>query len=397
MNKKLYIAIIAVAVLLGGFGIYKFVMSKKNGAQGRQAPQVIIETVGEDEILWTYEAPGRVVSKYQVNVLARISGYLKESYFREGDYVKAGQNLFKIEPEEFSNAAVVANANVKNIQARLVYAEKQLKRAEELVKNDYISKAQYDEMLANRDSLVAQLASAKASDSDTNRILGYTNVKAPVDGRVGIITVTLGNYVTPSSGPLTTINSMNPIYVTFPMDTGDFATLMQTDKDNTKPRKVELYFSSGVKYEFDGSQDFHDNKVDETTGTVTMRATFDNPKNILLHGEFVNIKLYSNNKIKAPVVPQVAIQENQAGKYVYTLDDNNIASLTYIKTGIQSGDKWIVTSGLKAGDRVVVDGLQKVVPGSPVREITQEEKAKMVAIEEQNAEKSNKKAKKENK
>lgn len=393
MNKNIYTAIITISVLLVGFALYK-IMANNTGHGGKKAaPQVIIEPVGEEEILWTYEAPGRVVSKYQVKVLARISGYLKESYFKEGDYVKAGQNLFKIEPEEFSNAAQVAEANVKNIQARLIYAEKQLKRSQELVKNDYISKAQYDEMLANRDSLVAQLASAKASNSDTNRILGYTDVKAPVDGRVGIITVTLGNYVTPTSGPLTTINSMDPIYVTFPMDTGDFATLMQTDKTNNKPRKVELYFSSGVKYELEGSQDFHDNKVDETTGTVTMRATFQNPKNILLHGEFVNVKLYSNNKIKAPVVPQVAIQENQAGKYVYTVDENNIASLTYIKTGIQSGDKWIITDGVKAGDRIVVDGLQKVVPGSPVQEITPEEKAKMVAIEEQKANKKNNKKK----
>lgn len=390
-NKHIYTAVLSVLVLLAGFGVYKVIASKKSAGKGRPAPQVIIEPVGEEEIVWTYEAPGRVVSKYQVKVLARISGYLTQSYFKEGDYVKAGQNLFKIEPDEFSNAAQVAQANVKNIQARLTYAEKQLKRAQELIKNDYISKAQYDEMLANRDSLVAQLASAKAANSDSNRILGYTDVKAPVDGRVGLITVTLGNYVSPTSGALTTINSMDPIYVTFPMDTVDFATLMQTDKENNKPRKVELYFSSGYKYELDGTQDFHDNKVDETTGTVTMRATFANPKNILLHGEFVNIKLFSNNKIKAPIVPQVAIQENQAGKYVYTVDENNIANLTYIKTGIQSGDNWIITDGVKTGDRIVVDGLQKVVPGSPVQEITPEEKAKMVALEEEKSDKKHKK------
>ena len=301
--------------------------------------------------------------------------------FKEGDYVKAGQVLFKIEPDEFNNAAQMADANVKNIQARLTYAEKQLQRAEELIKNDYISRAQYDEMLANRDSLRAELASAKASNSDKQRILGYTDVKAPVDGRVGLITVTLGNYVNSTSGALTTINSMNPIYVTFPMDTWDFATLKQTDKGNDKNRKVELYFSSGMKYELDGTQDFHDNKVDEATGTVTMRATFDNPDNILLHGEFVNVKLYSNNTVKVPVVPQVAIQENQAGKYVYKVDENNIANLVYIKTGIQKGENWVVTEGLKVGDRVVVDGLQKVMPGAPITEITEEDKAQMTSTE----------------
>ena len=117
------VAIIAVLLIAGT--IYRIKNPKNAG--GRPAPQVIIEPVGEEDIVWTYEAPGRVVSKYQVKVLARISGYLRESYFKEGDYVKAGQNLFKIEPDEFNNAAQVSDANVKNIQARLTYAEKQLK------------------------------------------------------------------------------------------------------------------------------------------------------------------------------------------------------------------------------------------------------------------------------
>ena len=386
-KSHILIIIIAIAMLLAGFGLYKkFAKPKKNE---RPAPQVIIDTVDEDDVTWTFEAPGRVVSKYRVDVLARISGYLRESYFKEGDYVKKNQVLFKIEPQEFSNAAQVASANVKKIQAQLNYAEKQLLRAEELVKNDYIAKAQYDKMLSERDSLVAQLASAKASNNDSSRILGYTDVKSPVDGRVGIINVTLGNYVTPMSGALTTINSMNPIYVTFPMPTGDFATLMQTDGENSTGRKVELYFSNGVKYELDGVQDFYDNKVDETTGTVTMRSTFENPKNILLHGEFVNVKLYSNNKIKVPVVPQVAIQENQAGKYVYRVDENNIANLVYIKTGIQIGDNWVVTEGLKAGDKVVVDGLLKVIPGSKVQEITTADKEKMTKVDDTEQNKEN--------
>lgn len=380
MKRRIMIALVALAVLAGAFGIYKFIKMKSNSRRAGAAPQVIIGTVGEEEVIRTFEAPGRIVSKYQVNVLARINGYLQKSYFKEGDFVKTGQVLFQIEPEEFSNAADVAKANVQNIEARLTYAQKQLKRAEELVKSDYISKSQYEEMLAERDSLVAQLASAKATNSDTRRNLGYTSVKAPVDGRVGLITVTLGNYVTPASGPLTTINSMNPIYVTFPLGTADFATLMMTDKGNEENRKVEIYFGNGVKYELDGVQDFHDNKVDETTGTVTMRATFENPRNILLHGEFVNVKLYSNNKVKVPVVPLEAVQENQAGKYVYTVDDENIASLTYIKTDEQSGNNWIVKDGLKSGDRIITDGFMKVVPGSKVKEITAEEKAKMTEL-----------------
>lgn len=368
MKKNIIILVlIVVAALLFryGFSVYDRVMQTK-AMRNKKAPEVTVADIQEAEIIRSFEAPGRVVSKYQVNVMARIAGYLQKSYFKEGDFVKAGQTLFQIEPQEFSNASNVAKADVENTRAQLVYAEKQLARAKELVAKDYIAKSQYDNLLAQRDALRAQLASAQARYNDSNRNLGYTHVKAPVDGRIGIITVTLGNYVSPSSGALTTINSTNPIYVTFPLDSDDFDALSMTDGSNNINRKTEIYFSNGQKYPLNGVQDFHDNKIDQTTGTVTMRATFQNPNNQLLHGEFVTVKLYSNNPVKTPVVPQTAVQENQAGKYVYKIDDKGLPQLTYIKIGAQNGTSWIVNEGLKAGDRVVIDGIQKVVPGQPV-------------------------------
>ena len=202
-------------------------------------------------------------------------------------------------------------------------------------------------------------------------------VKSPVNGKVGIISVTVGNYVSPSSGPLTTINSTNPIYVTFPIDSSDFNLLTTADAGNNENRKVELYFNDGQKYPIDGVQDFQDNKIDQSTGTVTLRATFKNPDNQLLHGEFVTVKLYSNNKVKVPVVHQTAVLENQAGKYVYKLDDKDIPQLTYIKTSGQSGDYWIITEGVQIGDRIVTDGLQKVTPGQPVTVVSPDEMAKI--------------------
>ncbi len=373
-NIIIIIAIIIAAVIFRyGFNVYDNIRQGRM-SKNKKAPEVTVAQIKENEIIRSFEAPGRVVSKYQVNVLARISGYLQKSYFKEGDFVKAGQTLFLIEPQEFSNAADVAKADVENTRAQLVYAEKQLARAKELVAKDYIAKSQYDNLLAQRDSLKAQLASAEARYNDTNRSLGYTHVKAPVDGRIGIITVTLGNYVTPSSGPLTTINSTDPIYVTFPLDSTDFNALSAADGADHKNRKTEIYFSNGQKYPLIGTQDFHDNKIDQSTGTVTMRATFQNPNNQLLHGEFVTVKLYSNNPVKTPVVPQTAVQENQAGKYVYKLDENDLPQLVYIKIGEQQGTNWIVNEGLKAGDRIVIDGLQKVVPGQPVTVVTEQNK-----------------------
>ena len=379
MKRKIIIVVLAVLLAIAT----RFIMSvagsymKKNSAKNRPAPNVVVDTISEQDVIQSFDAPGRVVSKYQVSVMARISGYLQKSYFKEGDYVKAGETLFLIEPVEYQNAASVAGANIQNIRAQLAYANKQLARAEELVKQDYIAKSRYDEILANRDALQAQLKAAQSNFNDTNRNLSYTRVKAPVDGRIGIIDVTVGNYVTPSSGSLTTINSTNPIYVTFPLSSEDYASISSIDENANAKRRVELYFQNGDKYNQDGVQDFLDNKVDQSTGTVTMRATFQNKDNKLLHGEFVNVKLYANHPVKVPVVPIVAVQENQEGKYVYTIDETGMPKLTYIKVQGQSGDNWIVKDGLKAGDRVIVDGILKVTPGTPVKIVSKEEMAKL--------------------
>ncbi len=368
MKKHIVIIILLILAAIGvRFGISMFNGIKSaNERKQMKAPEVVVDTIKEDDIIREYESPGRVVAKYRVDVLARISGYLQKSYFKEGDYVKAGQTLFLIEPTEYSNAANVAAADVKNLKAQLAYAEKQLARAEELVKNDYIAKSQYDNLLSQRDSLRAQLASAQARYSDSNRNLSYTRVKAPVDGQVGIIDVTLGNFVSPSAGPLTTLNSTNPMYVTFSLEASDYNTLVTSDGADAKTRKVELYFSGGEKYAYDGTQDFTDNKIDQSTGTVTLRATFKNPNNQLLHGEFVNVKLYANKPVKTPVVPLIAVQENQAGKYVYKIDEKNLPQLVYIKVAGQHGENWIIKEGLKAGDKIITVGIQKVVPNQPV-------------------------------
>ena len=375
MKSKIIIITLIIFAAIGLRFVYSAMFSNKGRV--RQAPEVVVDKITEGEVLPSFEVPARIVSKYQVSVLARISGYLQKSYFKEGDYVKAGQTLFLIEPAEYQNASSVAGANVQNIKAQLEYADKQLARAQELVAKDYIAKYRYDEILANRNALRAQLKAAQSTYSDSNRNLGYTTVKAPVDGRIGIIDVTVGNYVSPTSGSLTTINSTNPIYVTFPMQSNDYIALTKSDTDASQKRKVELYFQNGEKYELDGVQDFLDNKVDDSTGTVTMRATFQNPKNRLLHGEFVNVKLYANNPVKVPVVPVVAVQENQEGKYVYKIDDKGLPQLTYIKVQGQSGKNWIVKDGLKPGDTIITEGILKVIPGTPVKIVSKEEMAKL--------------------
>ena len=370
MRKHIIIIIsIVVALILGRFIISNWSKFSADKAKSRgMAPAVTVQTVKSANVVRQFEAPARIMAKYRVEVLARISGYLTKSYFKEGDYVKAGQVLFEIEPQEYQYAAGKAKANLDNAQSQADYYKKQLARYEELVKQDYVARSDYDNILAQSNAYDAQVDSAMSAYRDAQRNLGYTKVKAPVDGRVGIIDVTVGNFVNSLSGALTTINSSNPMYVTFPLESKDFVELTRVDGAANVARDVEYIFSSGQKYELKGVQDFYDNKIDETTGTITLRATFPNPKDQLIQGDFGKIIIYSRSKDNVPVVPQTATMENQEGRYLYILNEENLPRISYIKTNGQTENgEWIVSSGVKEGDRIITSGLQKVIPGKPVR------------------------------
>lgn len=375
MKKVIIITLsIVIVAVLARFLTYQFQgfqMAKKMKMAG--APGVTIQAVETRDVIKKFEAPGRIQSVSRIDIVARVSGYLTKSYFKEGDVVKKGQVLFEIEPQEYQLAANKAKANLDNAQAQLVYYEKQLTRAKELVKQDYIAKAKYDEVLAQRDSYRAQVSMYKSAYQDALRNLSYTKVKAPVDGQVGMIKLTVGNYVTAQSGALTTLNSVDPIYVTFPLDAKNYTELLRIDKTASVNRNVDLYFSTGAKYDFSGIQNFHDNNVDPTTGSILMRATFPNPKGMLINGNYATVYIYSKEKENVPVVPQIAVLENPQYKYVYKIDDKGLPQIQQIETFGQDGKDWVVKSGLKAGDKVIVLGIQGVIPSRPVRELTQEE------------------------
>jgi len=358
---------IAARFIFSVYGEHMQALMRKRG----NLPAVTQSQVQSADVLKQIEAPGRIVSKYRVDVLARIDGYLTKSYFKEGDLVKKGQVIFQIEPQEYLYKVQQARANVANTSAQLVYAEKQLKRGAILVKKDYIAKAQYDELLSSRDALRGQLSMYQAQLRDAQRNFNYTRVQAPVDGQIGLINVTVGNFVDQSVGALTTINSTNPIYVTFPMDSKEYMKLSEIDSVNTK-RKVDLVFPTGEKYTLSGVQDFHDNNIDPTTGTITMRATFPNPNGKLINGEYVKVTVFSNNTVDVPIVPQTAVLQNQEGKYVYKLDENNIPKIAIIKTAGQYTNNWIVSSGIEIGDKILTGGLQKVIPDMPVQVVDEE-------------------------
>ena len=369
MRYKIITIIIVVLSLIFGRMLLSNVDKIKTAKQRALAktPAVTVATVETDNVERQFQATARVVAKYRVEVLARISGYLTKSYFKEGDYVKKGQLLFEIEPQEYEYAASKAKADLNNAESQYSYYEKQQKRYKELVQQDYIARSDYDNILSQRDAYRAQVESARNAYRDAMRNYGYTRVVSPVNGRVGMISVTEGNYVSMNSGPLTTINSYEPMYVTFPLESKDYAELVRIDKSANINRDVEFIFSSGEKYKYKGVQDFHDNKIDQTTGTITMRATFPNPDDALIQGDFGRIILYSKSKDKVPVVPQTATMENQEGRFVYILDKDDLPRMSYIKTMGEKDGKWLISSGVNAGDRIITSGIQKVIPGSPVR------------------------------
>ncbi len=369
MRKNIIIIILIAAALILGRIVLSNIDKIKTAKQRRLAavPAVTVAKVSSENVRRQFKATARVTAKYRVDILARISGYLTKSYFKEGDNVKTGQILFEIEPQQYMYAASQAKANMENAQSQYRYYQKQLARYQELVSKDYVARSDYDNILAQRDAYKAQVESAENAYRDAERNLGYTKVKSPVNGRVGMISVTEGNYVSMNSGPLTTINSSEPMYITFPLESKDFAELTRIDKSANVNREVEFTFSSGQKYPYKGVQDFHDNKIDESTGTITMRATFPNPDDALIQGDFGTITIYSNEKDDVPVVPQTATMENQEGRYVYILDKDNLPRISYIKTMGEDNGKWLVSSGVKPGDTILTSGLQKVVPGNKIR------------------------------
>ncbi len=374
MRKKI---IIIVCIVFGAILLrYLFTSLMTHIAQEKRkaslTPPVTITKVTKTDKQKSFEVPARVVSKSQIQINARINGYLTKSYFKEGDYVNAGQVLFEIEPREYALAVERARADVERVRAQQLYYDKQAMRAKKLVEKDYIARSEYDNAVSQRDAYRAQTVYAEMAYQDALRNLSYTKVKAPVSGRVGIISVTVGNYVTLNSGALTTIYSTRPMYVTFPLEMQQYSTLTKIDGDPNVNRKVEYIFSDGTKYSHSGVQDFRDNKVDESTGTIKMRATFSNEDDALISGDFGRIIIYSNKKAAVPMIPSKAVQENQEGKYVYILDENELPKLVYIKVSGQDGDYSLISEGLDIGQTVLTSGIQKVIPGTPVRIVEQE-------------------------
>ena len=323
----------------------------------------------------TYETTGRIEAQKSVDIIARVSGWLQERYFQEGDKVKKGQKLFLIEPDEYALAAQTARARVSENSAVYKNSEIDLHRAEQLLKEDLVSREYYDNALTQRNKNKASLDGAVSDMHKANLNLSYTNITSPMDGRIGKAIVSVGNYVTPSTGVIAQIYTTNPMRVIFPLKSGDFIEIKKYFKDNKYKNPeydnnvtVLLGLSDGSTYEKEGKIEFVDNKVDENTGTVTMRAIFENPDELLVPGDYVNIKIRVNSPQKVMLIPQSATKTDVGtGYYVWVVKDGK-AEKRDIVVNENYENNWIVEKGLDYNDVVVMKGIQDIYKsGQPVK------------------------------
>ena len=341
-----------------------------------QPKEVVVIEPQTEEVNISVESTGRVEAKYSVDVIARVSGFLLKKYFKEGDFVKKGQLLFQIDPKEYQLEVNNSQAAVNQYGALLKNAQQELNRANALIKEDLISHSDVDQSLATRNSNRALLDSARQKLELARVNLSYTRIHSPIDGRIGKVKITEGNYVDATSGSLVNISSMNPVYVTFSLRSQDFVKLLKAS-DKFKDVQVKAQFDNGVTYDKIGKIDFVDNQIDQNSGSVQMRAVFDNSKGWLVPGDYMKVTLIAPKKVEYMTVPQACAKgDAMSGYYVWTVEDGK-AVRKDIKVSDDINNNWVVDSGLDKSDQVIVSGIQNIaMQGQKVKVIDAETYAK---------------------
>jgi membrane fusion protein (multidrug efflux system) len=361
----------AVLVCLGSF-ILAGCGDQKQGQQQAGGPPpaaVGVVTLQERPVAKGYEFIGRIQAVSQVDILARVEGFLEAVHFREGQEVKKGDLLFTIEKDLFKAQVDQYDAQVAAAQANLANAEIQYERDLQLVKNQNVPQSTVDKDKAARDAGKAQVLLAQAQLEQAKINLGYTDIYAPIDGKIGATTYDVGNLVSPSSKALVTLVSQDPMYVTFPVSQEKLLEIRHSRKqDDGSLTKIEFVvrFGDGTQYPYAGRWDFTAPQVSQQTDTVEMRATLTNPDRMLIDGQYVKVILKEREAQNRLVVPQAAVQTAQGGNQVLVVGTDNKVSARIVELGQTEGSDYVVTKGLQVGEHVIVEGVQKAKPGQVV-------------------------------
>ncbi len=337
---------------------------------GVPPPTVVVTTVATQEVNPATEYVGRMEAIQAVDLRARIEGVLEKVAFQEGAYVKAGDLLYIIEQAPYQARLKQARAGVTQAEAALSISKQYLDRLKH-VRSGGVSASQLDTAVSDEKQARARLLEAQAALEQAQLNMDYTTIYAPIDGRIGRSAYTKGNLVGPSSGALARIVQTDPIRAVYSMSEIDLLE-MRLARKNTDDKAMEerllprLKMSNGDIYAQAGRLDFVDNQVDPRTGTIAVRAVFDNAQGVLMPGQYVTVLISLKQARQLPVIPQTAVLEDRQGRYVFVVDDANTVRIRRITTGAMLNTLWAVESGLTGGETVVVLGLQKIKPDQPV-------------------------------
>lgn len=370
--------VVSTALVLAACG-------QKDGAQGGGgAPgggmppaQVGVVTVAPTTVSLTTELPGRLEASRVAQVRARAAGILRERVFKEGSDVKAGQLLFRIDNAPYQAAVASAQAALARAQANVAQTTAQAERYKPLMEANAISKQDYINAVSAQKAAEADLAASRAALQTAQINLGYSSVTSPIAGRIGRALVTEGALVGQGEAtPLAVVQQINPMYVNFTQSTTEVLRLRQAlaagklQKAGTDAARVQVVLEDGSVYPQAGKLLFSDLTVDPTSGQITLRAEVPNPSGLLLPGMYVRVRLAQAELPQGILLPQQAVTRTEAGDTVLVVGADNKPQKRNVKVGSAQGQSWLITEGLQPGEKVIVDGFQKMmVPGAPVNPV----------------------------
>ena len=354
--------------------ILAFLAGCERQAEAPQAPPpgVMVSKVSSQLIKQTSEFIGRTMAVNDVQLRARVQGYLLERNFTEGDNVEIGDILFRIESDTYEARVAAAQGAVERAEAEVARTADDLVRYEKLFATQNVSERDINKARNDKLQAEANLTSARADLQGAQTDLDNTVIRAPIKGRIGRSIVSVGNLIEPGGEPLARIVELDPMYVSINVAEKSLVSIKNKQlelglkEDELPPVDVQLRLPDEQLFPLTGKLDFVDNVVDTGTATVNVRARFKNPNELLIPGMFVRAMIGREEKIEALMIPEQAIQEDQAGKYVMIVDSENVVDVRRVKVG-QSGKGLItIIDGLQVGESVVVEGLQKLRPGITV-------------------------------
>lgn len=347
------------------------------------SPEVAVITVKTERITLISELPCRTVAYRIAEIRPQVSGIIQKRLFVEGSDVKAGDVLYQIDPAPFIATLDNAKAALARAEANLSSIKSRYERYEELIKVNAISKQEYDDIKAQYEQSKAEIEYWKAQVKTAQINLEYTKIIAPISGRIGKTNVTEGALVTAYQPlELTRIQQLDPIYVDIPQSTKELRELESRLEEGRlkyagkEQNKIKLVLENGSVYPLEGRLQFKDISVDPTTGSVILRAIFPNPKGVLLPGMFARARIIEGVNERAILIPQQAVLRDHKGNpFVYIVDKGSKVQIRPIVVDREVKDRWLVIEGLNAGDKVVVEGIKKIMmPGIPVRTVPYGEK-----------------------